>query len=214
MASADDHAAAAPQLPAYFIAVGASGSRGIEDVKALLGALPDPLAAIVLVVLHRPTDRLSNLRDIFARASVIPIVIAGDGERFEPGTCYIGEPAAHLTLAAHSLAHLIVDPYNVLRNRTIDALFHSLAAHAGRRMIGVVLSGSLDDGSRGLAAIKAAGGTTMVVTSAGRPSRGMPENAREFDGPIDKIGTAEQIAQEIGRLVAAGVSTSRHEPAP
>jgi two-component system, chemotaxis family, protein-glutamate methylesterase/glutaminase len=209
----DDHAAE-PKVPACFIAIGASGGRGMEDVKALLGALPDPLAAIVLVVLHRPTDRLSHLRAILSRASPMPVVIAEEGERFQTGTCYIGEPAGHLTLIDRSLAHLIDDPGNGLRNRTIDTLFHSLAAHAGRRTIGVVLSGSLDDGSRGLAAIKAAGGITMVLTSAGRSSRGMPENAKDYDAPIDKVGTPEQIAQEIGRLVADGVSTARHEPAP
>jgi hypothetical protein len=53
----------------------------------------------------------------------------------------------------------------------------------------------------------------MVLTSAGNPLRGMPENAWDYNGPIDTIGTPEQIAQEIGRVVAAGVSASRHEPA-
>jgi two-component system, chemotaxis family, protein-glutamate methylesterase/glutaminase len=214
MAAADDRAAAAPQVSTCIVSIGASGGKGIQDVKALLAALPDPLAAVVLVVLHRAPDRISYLRHILSEAGHMPVVIAADGERLEPGTCYIGEPAAHLTLAAHGLAHLIDDPSSFLRNRTIDALFHSVAAHAAPNMIGVVLSGSLDDGSRGLAAIKAAGGITMVLTSAGNPSRGMPENARDYNGPIDTIGTPEQIAQEIGRLVAADVSTSRHEPAP
>jgi two-component system, chemotaxis family, protein-glutamate methylesterase/glutaminase len=207
MASANDHAAA-PQDPGYVIAIGASGGQGIEDITALLRALPDPLAAIVLVVLHRPIDRPSHLGAILSRASRMPVVIAEEGEQFQTGTCYIGEPAGHLTLIERSLAHLIDDPANALHNRSVDALFHSLAAHAGRRMIGVVLSGSLDDGSRGLAAIKAAGGITMALTSAGRPSRGMPENAKDYDGPIDKIGTPEQIGQEIGRQVA------RHAPVP
>jgi two-component system chemotaxis response regulator CheB len=72
---------------------------------------------------------------------------------------------------------LLDDPINRYRNRTIDALFRSVAAHAGSRMVGVVLSGSLDDGSRGLAAIKAAGGTTMVLTPHWSGGKGMPENA-------------------------------------
>ena len=199
--------------PTCFVAIGASGREGLDDIKALLAALPDPLAAVVLVVLHRPTDRISHLRAILSRASAMPVVIAGEGERFRPDTCYIGEPAGHLTLIDRSLAHLINDPGNRLRNRTIDALFQSLAARAGRRVIGVVLSGALDDGSRGLAAIKAAGGISMVLTSTGRSRRGMPENARDFDRPIDTIGTPEQIAREIGRLVAAGMSTVA-EPAP
>jgi chemotaxis response regulator CheB len=97
---------------------------------------------------------------------------------------------------------LLDDPTNGYRNRTIDALFRSVAAHAGSEMIGVVLSGSLDDGSRGLAAIKAAGGTSMVLTPNRRGRKGMPENAINYDGPIDKIGTPEQIAVEIRHLLA------------
>lgn len=91
-----------PPASAYFIAIGASGSDGLDDIKALLAGLPDPLSAIVLVALHRPWDRLSHLRDILARASHLPVVIAVDGDRLQLGTCYIGEPAEHLTLAARA----------------------------------------------------------------------------------------------------------------
>src|SRR6185312_3966517 len=188
-----------PHLYAAVIAIGASGAEGLSDIKALLCALPHPLKAVVLVVLHRPIDRISRLRDILARSCPIRVAIAEEGERFEAGVCYIGEPAGHLTLAARNYAHLIDDPQNAYRNRTVDALFRSVAEHDGRRMIGVVLSGALDDGSRGLAAIKAAGGVTMVVTSPAGAKRGMPENARDFSAPIDKIGTPGEIAEEISR---------------
>jgi chemotaxis response regulator CheB len=196
MTAAGDPAPEDPQASPYFIAIGASGCDGLEDIKALLSGLPDPRSAIVLVVLHRPWDRLSHLRDILARASHLPVVIAEDGDRLQLGTCYIGEPAEHLTLAAKSRVHLLDDPTNSYRNRTIDALFRSVAAHARSRMIGVVLSGSLDDGSRGLAAIKAAGGTTMVLMPNRSGDKGMPENAISYDGPINKIGTPEQMQRK------------------
>jgi two-component system, chemotaxis family, protein-glutamate methylesterase/glutaminase len=183
-----------------FVAIGASGKEGLDDIRALLAALRRPIPAVVLVVLHRPADRISSLREILARSSHMPVIVAANGEKFETDTCYIGEPDEHLTLASRSFAHL-VEHRATDRNRTIDLLFKSIAQHAKRRMIGVVLSGSLDDGSRGLAAIKEAGGTTMVLTSADRSARGMPENARNFDGPIDVIGTPEQIAQAIGRAL-------------
>jgi two-component system chemotaxis response regulator CheB len=79
----------------------------------------------------------------------------------------------------------------------VDLLFNSVAAYAGNGMIGVVLSGSLDDGSRGLAAIRKAGGLSMVLTPAGPPERGMPENAIKFDGPISLIGSSKEIAEAI-----------------
>ena len=68
-------------------------------------------------------------------------------------------------------------------------------------MIGVVLSGSLDNGSRRLAAIHKAGGLSMVLTPAVPPERGMPENAIKFDGPISLIGSSKEIAEAIARLV-------------
>lgn len=71
-------------------------------------------------------------------------------------------------------------------------------------MIGVVLSGSLDDGSRGLAAIHEAGGLTMVLTPDPKPYRGMPRNAINYDGPVDVIGSPRVIAAAIIEGVAEG----------
>jgi two-component system chemotaxis response regulator CheB len=96
----------------------------------------------------------------------MPVMVANQGERFEPAHAYIGEPGDHLTLAARSFGELVSDPEAQYRNRTVDLLFHSVAMHGGTRIIGVILSGSLDDGSRGAASIHHAGGLTMVLTPA------------------------------------------------
>jgi two-component system chemotaxis response regulator CheB len=181
----------------WIIAVGASGADGLSDIKELLGALPSTLPAVLLVVLHRPWDRPTQLQTILGRASRLPIVIAAQGERFEVGTVYIGEPSEHLTLAANSFGKIVEDPESHYKGRTVDLLFKSVAARVGTRMIGVVLSGSLDDGSRGLAAIHEAGGTTMVLTPARPGKKGMPENAIGYDGPIDLIGGPQRIAEGI-----------------
>jgi two-component system chemotaxis response regulator CheB len=125
-----------------------------------------------------------------------------EGQSFEAGTVYIGEPAAHLVLAERSFGELVQDPGFAYRNRTIDLLFRSVAAHAKPHVIGVVLSGSLDDGSRGLASIHAAGGLTMVITPDSPTPPGMPENAIGYDGPIDLIGSPTQIAAGISRAMA------------
>ena len=68
-------------------------------------------------------------------------------------------------------------------------------------MIGVVLSGSLDDGSRGLEAIHHAGGLTMALLPEKGNARGMPENAISYDGPIDVIGNPQVIAAAIVQAV-------------
>ena len=185
----------------FFIAIGASGGEGLCDIERLLAGLPDKLPAVVMVVLHRPSDQISHLRAILARASALPVRIAEQGEVLRAGVCYIGEPDKHLLLSADSLGNLLPDPGNAHRNRTIDALFISIAEFAGEHFVGIVLSGSLDDGSRGLAAIHAAGGLTMVLTPSHQSGNGMPENAIRFDGPIDFVGSPEAIADEIVQRV-------------
>jgi two-component system chemotaxis response regulator CheB len=89
-----------------------------------------------------------------------------------------------------------------LRNRTVDALFESIAQNIGKRTVGIVLSGALDDGSRGLAAIHAARGLTMVLDPHHKPV-GMQQNAMDFDGPITFVGSATEIAQVLDGLLPA-----------
>ncbi|WP_246674738.1 chemotaxis protein CheB [Mesorhizobium sp. B4-1-3] len=170
-----------PKNVSPFIAIGASGPEGLDDLKDLLGSLPAGLPAVVLAVLHRPSDRVSHLRDVLARRSALPVVIAPEDDTFLLGTCYIGEPAAHLSLAERSRIHLVEGGHHKFRNKTVDLLFASVAVHAKDNGIGVVLRGSLSDGSRGLAAIHSAGGVTMVVGRAGSAPKGMPENATQYD---------------------------------
>ncbi|MGC2083726.1 MAG: chemotaxis protein CheB [Bradyrhizobium sp.] len=156
-----------------------------------------------------PTN-VSHLREVLGRCSAIPIHVASACERLRHGSGYIGEPDAHLTLAASNFGELVPGPFDLHRNRTVDLLFRSVAAQASGGFIGVVLSGSLDDGSRGLAAIHEAGGITMVLTPHGAPQKGMPENAIGYDGPIDFIGTPEAIAAEIAGRVQARWSERRN----
>ncbi|WP_205880478.1 EAL domain-containing protein [Lichenicoccus roseus] len=183
----------------YFIAIGASGSEGLDDIQRLLTLLSRGTRAVVMIVWHRPSDRVSHLRDILASSSRMPVIVASEASILETGNCYIGEPDGHLTLMDRNRAHLVVGSKGMLQNRSIDALFSSLADWVGPRTIGIVLSGLLDDGSRGLAAIHRAGGLTVVL-DPGLKVRGMQQNAIDFDGPISFIGTAGQIAEVVNQL--------------
>ncbi len=185
----------------HFIAIGASGGEGLDDIQELLRLLPRLGMAVVMVVLHRPSNEPSLLREILGRHSAMPVVVATEAEPFKPGICYLGEPSRHLTLTAGSRAHLVPGEGDRLRNKTVDILFNSVAAFAGQHAVGVILSGALADGSRGLAAIHAAGGATMVLEPGGKV-RGMQQNAIDYDGPVDVIGTAADIARAITRLIA------------
>jgi two-component system, chemotaxis family, protein-glutamate methylesterase/glutaminase len=200
--------------PVRYIAIGASGSSGLTDIMDLLAGLPTALPAVVMVVLHRPVDRVSKLQVILSRATRLPVRTAADGDRLEPGAVYIGEPADHLTLIAHGRAELVEGAGNEHRNCTVDLLFQSLATHAGTRAVGVVLSGSLADGARGLAAIRHAGGTTMVLTADRDQPPGMPENAIDYDGRVDVIGSPARIAAAIAELCRADACSRDAGPQP
>jgi two-component system chemotaxis response regulator CheB len=191
-----------PNWPYRCVAIGASGGEGLDDIIALLSALPRPFSGVVLVVLHRPVDRISRLRGVLAEATGRTVRVAQQDEKLEADTVYIGEPDEHLELIGGRRAGLVQDVRREHRNRTIDVLFNSLATYAGRAAVGVVLSGSLDDGSRGLEAIHDAHGITMVLTPQRGGPPGMPENAVDYDGPINVIGSPTLIASEIAKLFA------------
>src|SRR6516162_4411733 len=180
------------------VTIGAS-SGGIEALQSLLAAISD-LDAIVLVVLHRPANRTSFLREILMRELRMPVVIARHGELLHHGVCYIAE-----TFAASNGWTWLPDHRYTTRN--IDQLFISLAQHYGARTIGVVLSGQLDDGTRGLAVIKKAGGIAMVQSPDEAAYPDMPRNAITYDGPVDLIAPTSDLAAEITRLT--GTSASR-----
>jgi chemotaxis response regulator CheB len=183
--------------PKWIVGVGASGSAGLQDLRALLAAWPAGCPAALMAVLHRPVDSPSELARVLRSSSSIPIVVAHQGDAVFPGVCYLGEPDAHLTLDAFGRVDLTAD--SLYRNSTIDLLFNSLANNAPPHMAGVILSGSLDDGSDGLAAIAAAGGLTMAVSADGALGGQMPENAVRRCGSVDFRGEPADIAREVGR---------------
>lgn len=179
----------------WTVAIGASGGEGLQDLCDLLSEW-SRLDAVVMIVLHRPWDEVSHLQEVLQRSTPIPVIIASEVEHLRSGQVYIGEPASHLTLIARTLGAVSPDPAGIYHNRTVDLLFNSLAAFGGPCIIGIVLANSLDDGSRGLAAIKKAGGRTMVVTP-GRSRPSMPESAITYVGWVDVTGDIQVLARAV-----------------
>lgn len=189
------------------VVVGASGGEGLEQIRALLLALPTDLDAAVLIVLHRPIDQPSRLKDVLARASRLPVRIAVQGEPLQTGVCCIGEPAEHLTVGARCTAALQHDCG--LHNRTIDLLFDSAAATAGARVVGVILAGSLSDGAHGLAAIRDAGGAALVQDPRRVQYAGMPQAALDAVPEAEVFASPRQIARRLATLTGRSGLCSR-----
>jgi two-component system chemotaxis response regulator CheB len=184
--------------PPTIVVIGASAG-GVEALCALLRAFPAGLRAIVMIVLHRPIEHESRLREILSRVSHLPVIIAHNGQKLRPGVCYIGDPRRHLMLGPDARALLLEDHF--YRSHNIDALFNSAAQAAGARSIGIILSGNLKDGALGLAAIKRAGGRAFVQSPEEATYKEMPRSAIEYDGPIDLVAPINRLAVVVSDIV-------------
>lgn len=182
------------------IAIGGSAGS-IDGICRIMRHFPSDLSATVLVVTHRPAGMQSHLPQIIQRETGLATRIAREGDPLLHGCCFVSPPAYHLTVDPQSHIRLVGDGFH--RGRGVDLLFHSLAANAGKRTIGVILSGMLADGSAGLAAIKAAGGVALVQSPTDAEFISMPRHALERDGPVDFVGPADLLAAEILRRVGA-----------
>lgn len=180
------------------IVIGASAG-GIEAVQQLLRDLPEDLQAAVLVVLHTSARSESLLPQILGRAGVLAASHPKDGERIERGRIYVAPPDFHL-LVEDGHMRVLQGPRENLHRPAIDPLFRSAAVWAGRRVIGVVLTGLLDDGTSGLMVVKAHGGAAIVQDPATAMFAAMPLHALE-QVPDATVLPLQQIGAELVRLV-------------
>lgn len=142
------------------IAIGGS-SGSTAPLKALLGALDPNIQAAVLIVIHIPTRSAGLLATVAAASTRLPVFAAEDGMKVVPGNVYLGVPDHHL-LVVDGHIRLGRGPRENMSRPSIDPLFRSVAVAYGPRVIGVVLSGLLNDGASGLEAIKRCGGVALV----------------------------------------------------
>ena len=178
------------------VAVGASAG-GVEALRALVGGLPAEYPGVVLVVLHVPRDAPSALPRILDRSGPLPAEAAVDGEKLRAGRIYVAPNDHHLLVLAGRI-RLVRGPAENGHRPAVDPLFRSVARAYGPRAVGVVLSGSRDDGAAGLSSIAARGGTTVVQEPSDALYPWMPRAA------IARVGTADHVAPaaKLGGLIA------------
>jgi len=179
------------------VAIGGSAG-GLEALRDLVGRLPADLPAAVLVALHVPAGPRSRLPEILSRSGPLPASPARDGEPVEPGRIYVAPPDRHL-LVADSRIQLGSGPREHGFRPAVDPLFRSVARAYGTAAAGVVLSGILDDGTAGLAAIKRHGGVAVVQDPAEARYDGMPASAIDHVA-VDHVGSVAEIAGLLAEL--------------
>lgn len=179
-------------MPRHDIIVVGASAGGVEALITLTGSLPHNLPAAVFIVLHIPAQSPSLLPEILNRAGRLEAVQATDGMAIEHGHIYVA-PSDHHLLVGHGKVRVIHGPKENRHRPAVDPLFRSAAQTYGPRVIGVVLTGALDDGTAGLQAIKQCGGIAVVQdpTDALYPS--MPLSALEhvevdYTVPLSGLG--------------------------
>src|SRR5439155_23599265 len=129
-------------------------------------------------VLHVPTTPYSRLPQILSRAGMLPARHVIDEERLEPGTIYVAPPDRHVIAMDHRMGVVEGPRENGVRP-AIDPPFRSAARAYGAGLIAAVLSGTLDDGTAGIAAVHANGGVTIAQEPSDAMCPGMPTSAIE-----------------------------------
>lgn len=183
------------------VVVGASAG-GIEPLMQLVARLPSDLRAAVLITVHVATTARGALPALLGRVSPLPSAHARHGEPVVPGRLVVAAPNHHLLVGDGTL-QVTAGPREHGHRPSIDALFRSAAAVYGPRVIGVLLSGALDDGVAGLAAIARAGGRTIVQAPETAAYDSMPSHALEVLEP-DAVLAPDKLAAGVLALVGNG----------
>jgi two-component system chemotaxis response regulator CheB len=182
------------------VVIGAS-SGGVPALTALVGGLPGDLPASVFIVLHVPEDAKSQLPTILNRAGRLPAAHAVDQEPIRLSRIYIAPPGHQMYVRAGRLS-VVRGPRENRHRPAVDPLFRTAAAHYGARVIGVILSGAMDDGSAGLEAVKRAGGLAVVQDPEDAGVSAMPANALEAV-EVDYCKPVAELGSILVRLVGA-----------
>ncbi|WP_425144954.1 chemotaxis protein CheB [Deinococcus sp.] len=188
----------AAHAPKRLVVVGASAG-GLEAVMDLVADLPAGFAAAVLVVIHTGPSGPSFLAEILNRASVLPVSEAVDGEALRSGHIYVATPDRHLLVQDGAIAVKRGPRENRFRP-SVDALFRSAAYTHGAEVIGVILSGMLDDGTSGLWTVKRLGGVSVVQTPSDALYDAMPRSALDHV-EVDYVLPVAGIGALLARLV-------------
>lgn len=197
-------------MPSKIVVIGASAG-GIEAVSKLIAKLPSDFPAPLFVVIHISPHSDSALPSIFSRAGALKAIHPRSGEKFSPGYIYVAPPDKHLLIKEGAI-ELARGPRENNHRPAIDVLFRTAAHTYNSLVIGIVLSGTLDDGTAGLLAIKQQGGIAIVQNPEEAMYSGMPLSAIETV-KVDYILPVAEIATVLSRLVAKPVNPKKIPPA-
>ena len=190
----------APRRPRPSYVVIGTSAGGVTALSKLFKDIPEDFPGAILIVIHVHEQRsLLPLADVLKRAGRIPVKVAEDGEVIRQGAAYIAPASTHLLVEGDHLK-LGTGPLEQRVRPAVDVLFRSAARVLGPRVIGVILTGMLRDGTAGLRAVHDAGGITVVQNPRDAEAPGMPASAMADLG-VDYCLNLAEIAPALDLLV-------------
>jgi two-component system chemotaxis response regulator CheB len=191
-------------MPGRDIVVVGTSAGGVEALRTLVGGLPADFPGSLFIVMHTAPDSPGVLAQILDRSGPLTVSNAVNRERIRPGRVYVAPPDSHLLLEP-GVVRVTHGPKENRFRPAVDPLFRSAAQVFGPRVVGVVLTGGLDDGTSGLWAIKRLGGAAVVQD---------PDEAYMPSMPLSAINRVEvdytlplaEIAPLLARLAGTSVA--------
>lgn len=180
------------------VVIGAS-SGGFTAITTILVGLPESFSFSILVVLHRGRETGNYLEQSLNEKCMFPVKQAEDKEKIETGTVYFAPPDYHLLVEDDRTLSLSSDPPVNYSRPSVDVLFESAAEVFGPELVGIVLTGANQDGSRGLARIRALGGVGAVQDPVSAEFSTMPRSALEAASP-EYVMPAEEMSRFLSGL--------------
>jgi two-component system chemotaxis response regulator CheB len=190
----------------YEIIVVGCSLGGMRALQEILAGLPDDFCIPIAVVQHRHKQSNEGLPEFLRRASIMPVVDVEDKQWIKPGTVYLA-PANYHLLVEKGVFNLSVDDAVHYSRPSVDVLFESAADAYGAGVIGVVLTGSNVDGTRGASRIKSRGGIVIVQDPSTAEAPQMPKGVID-SGAVDQILPLQAIAPYL--VEQCGVTTREH----
>ena len=193
------------------VVIGASAG-GIAALTDVMRGLPENFPAAIFLVVHTSPDNPGVLPQILRRAGALPVEFARDGEPIVSGRVYVAPPDHHLLLKRDRVRVVRGPKENGFRP-AVDPLFRTAAATHGARVIGVVLSGGLNDGTHGLADIVERGGVALAQDPADALIPSMPLHAIQ-SVEVRRVLAAIDIPAALVALVGETIAPADAPDAP
>ena len=199
--STSDHQKGNPAIdhnaPIYYVGIGASAG-GLEALQELFDNMPAFTGASFIVVQHLSPDFKSMMQQLLSTNTSMPVITVKDGVKVERDRVYLIPPRKNMILADGRLLLSDQLPDSTIKT-PINILLRSMAEDQQHKAIGIILSGTGSDGSKGIKAIKEANGLVICQSPESAKFDGMPQNAMAT-GVVDLVLTPSEVANRIAAL--------------